>query len=153
MTIPCNISPTYKNLLQFWDPRLRVLKAEKASLPPSTPLSVIPLFLWLSCDTWLICVLLDSGGLFLCEEKTCALNDLWLRALWVWVSLCAFVCLGMSACVLTGMFAALLHHETSEISNEDQHEHSKLEEARLFMETNNVDWSNIMETLTGVKGL
>lgn len=35
----------------------------------------------------------------------------------------AFVCLGMAACVLTGMFAAFLHHETYEIYNEDQHRH------------------------------
>lgn len=60
------------------------------------------------------------------SEKTCALNDLWLRALGVRVSLCAFVCLGMAACVLTGVFAALLHHE---------HKHSELEEHRLLLET------------------
>lgn len=40
------------------------------------------------------------------SEKTSALNDLWLRALWVWVSLWAFLCLDVSACMLTGKFAA-----------------------------------------------
>lgn len=82
------------------------------------------------------------------SEKTWALNDLWLRALWVWVWLCAFVCLGMTACVLTCMFAALLHHETSEIYNKDQHEHTKLEGQRLLLETNmQTMWTEVtMET-------
>lgn len=47
---------------------------------------------------------------------------------------CVHVCVGMAAC-LTGKFAALLHHESPEIYNKDQHEHSQLEEQRLLMET------------------
>lgn len=86
---------------------------------------------------WSMCCWTQVGCFYVkhFSEKTCALNDLWLRALWVQVSLCAFVCPGMAACVLTGIFAALLHHETSEIYDEDQHEHSELEEQRLLMET------------------
>lgn len=48
-----------------------VFKVERASAPPTTTtswLSVLPLtpLPWLSCDTWLIYVLPDSGGLFIC---------------------------------------------------------------------------------------
>lgn len=50
--------------------------------------------------------------------------------------LCVLLCvLAWLQCVLTGIFAALLHHETSEIYNEEQHEHSDLEEQRFLMET------------------
>lgn len=62
---------------------------------PSTPFSVILLFPWLSCDTWLIYVLLDSGGLFLSEaflkEDLCFK---WFMAAWslsVGISVCSCV--------------------------------------------------------------
>lgn len=111
MTTPCNIAPTCKNPHQLRDTRLRVLKAEKAALPPSTPLPLIPLYPWLYFDTWLISVLWDSAELFL--SKALLREDLCFK--WFMSACSLSVGIFVFMCVSWHGRMHVLHHDKSEI--------------------------------------
>lgn len=82
---------------------------------PPPPLPLLPFLLshsfldFLVIHDWSMCFWTQVGCFYPkhFSEKTSALNDLWPRALWVRVCLWALLCLGVTARMLAGKFAAI----------------------------------------------